>query len=341
MSDSTAPIREWDGPLDAAGFARMREAGVPTVMRGLVADWPAVAAARTGDRAIADYLIRQGGGAAVSAIAAAPEEKGRFFYTPDLTQLNFVRGRGRLDAFLNDLLRAADHGDPPAMAVQSEHIREIMPAFAQENRLDILPGVDPRIWIGNRIRVAAHYDVKENVACCVAGRRRFTLFPPDQLRNLYPGPLELTPAGTPVSLVDLENPDFKTHPRFAEALPHAQQATLEPGDALFIPYCWWHGVQSLEPVSILVNYWWTEGVPQGNGGHYDALLHAILAFKHLPPAQKAVWQDMLDYFVFAEDGGSKHLPAHAKGVLGPASPQLFDTMRAMIRGALGGPGAPR
>ncbi len=85
--------------------------------------------------------------------------------------------------------------DVPAMAVQSEDIAELLPQFAAENRLALVRGVRPRIWIGNRIRVAPHYDLKENVACCVAGRRRFTLFPPDQLANLYPGPFELTPGG--------------------------------------------------------------------------------------------------------------------------------------------------
>src|SRR3546814_19620038 len=84
----------------------------------------------------------------------------------------------------------------------------------------------------NRIRVAPHYDLMENVACCVAGRRRFTLFPPDQLANLYPGPFELTPAGTPVSMVDPFAPDLDRYPRFAEAGTHARGATLEPGEAL-------------------------------------------------------------------------------------------------------------
>ena len=125
--------------------------------------------------------------------------------------------------------------------------------------------MSPRIWIGNRIRVAPHYDVKENVAVCVAGRRRFTLFPPGQIANLYPGPLEQTPAGTPVSMVDQHAPDLERYPRYAEAWTTAQQATLEPGDAIYIPYCWWHGVESLEPVSILVNYWWNEGMTRRRG----------------------------------------------------------------------------
>ena len=327
---------EVEGRIDAQRFAAIREAARPLVLRGLVSPWPLVAAAREGEEALVAYLTREPPLRSVRAIVAPPGERGRFFYNREVTGFNFHAGQGRLDVFLNDLLRARDVPDPPAMAVQSEEIAALLPRVADENRLDLLPGVPARIWIGNRIRVAPHYDVKQNVACCIAGRRRFTLFPPEQIANLYPGPFELTPAGTPVSMVDVAEPDLQAYPRFAEAWRAALQATLEPGDAIYIPYCWWHGVESLDPVSVLVNYWWTEGLPEGVGGGYDALLHALLAFRHLPPAQREVWRTMLDYYVFERAGDpAAHLPPQAKGVLGPADPRLFARMRAIIRGALG------
>ena len=330
------PVREIEGEIGRDRFEEIRLAGLPTVLRGAVSDWPLVVAANEGSRVTADYLLREAPRRPVTAIAAAPSEKGRFFYNSDLTRLNFMRASGRLETFLSDLLAAAELAEPPALAVQSEDIVSLLPHVAVENPLHFLPDVAPRIWIGNRIRVAPHYDTKENVACCAAGRRRFTLFPPGQIANLYPGPFELTPAGTPVSMVDLAKPDLAAHPRFAEAWQSATQAELAPGDAIYIPYGWWHGVESLDPVSILVNYWWAPGQPDGIGSPYDGLAHAILAFKHLPPDQRAVWRTMLDYYVFESSGDpAAHLPDHAKGILAPPSPGLFAKMRALIRQAMG------
>lgn len=330
-----APLNEIEGPVDAERLASIRAAGRPAVLRGLVRDWPLVTEAQRGDEAFVAYLTREPATQTVRAIMAPPAAGGRFFYNGDLTGFNFQSGQGRLDVLLRDLLTAARVADPPAMAVQSEDLAALLPRVAQENRLALLPEVRARIWLGNRIQVAPHYDVKENIACCVAGRRQFTLFPPGQIANLYPGPFELTPAGTPVSMVDPLAPDLEAYPRFAEAWSAARQTTLEPGDAIYIPYLWWHGVQSLDPLNVLVNYWWAEGAPEGVGGAYDALLHALLSFRHLPPDQRDAWRTMLDYYVFERWADpAAHLPASAKGVLGSPSPALFAQMRAIIRAAL-------
>lgn len=326
-----APVAE-AGPVDHARFhAEIRPARRPVVMRGLTAGWPGVAAARQGDRAIAEYLLGFGPTRMVGGIMLPPEAEGRFFYNAELTGMNFTAHEGRLNAFLAELLRLVEDPRPRGVAVQSERIAELLPGFVEANPMPLVPGVAPRIWIGNRIRVAPHYDLMENVGVCLAGRRRFTVFPPEQLPNLYPGPFEITPAGTPVSMVDPAAPDLARYPRFAEAWAQAQQVTLEPGDALYLPYAWWHGVEALEPVSILVNYWWN-GAPEANGSGYDALLHAMLAYRHLPEDQRAVWRMMFEHYIFGNADPAEHLPAHARGIMGPASPQLFGRMRELLKG---------
>jgi hypothetical protein len=329
------PIAEYRD-VDRARFSEeIRPLGQPAVLRGLAADWPAVAAGRESAAALADYLKRFAVAREVPVLIGSPEIEGRFFYREGLRALNFSRGAAPLPAFLDRLLTVAGADRPEALAVQSEPVTELLPGFREDNDIDLLdPPAVPRAWLGNAVRVAAHYDVKENIGIVVAGRRRFTLFPPEQLANLYPGPFELTPAGTPVSLVDPANPDLEAFPRFAEALAHGRSAELGPGDAIYIPYHWWHAVDSLEPVNLFVNYWWNPAMP-GLGAPYDALLHAFLAFRHLPPEQRAAWRLMFDHYIFCTAGDpAAHIPAGARGVMGKPTPEQLRAMRAMLKQAL-------
>jgi len=327
------PIAEYEGVDRARFLDEIRPAGRPAVLRGLGAGWPAVAAANASDEAAVDYLLGFRPVRDVAAIVGPPEIGGRFFYRDDMRALNFGRGRAPLGDVLGRLLRDRGGPAPHAMAVQSEVLPELLPGFAEANTIPLLPRASaPRIWIGNAIQVAPHYDLKENIGVVVAGRRRFTLFPPEQMANLYPGPLELTPAGTPVSMVQLAAPDLDRYPGFAEAMETAQAATLNPGDAIYIPFHWWHGVDSLDAFNIFVNYWWNEA-PEGLGNPYDALMHCLFAIRHLPEEQRRVWRHVFDRYVFATEGDPvAHLPPHAKGVLGPdPDPALLARMRATLK----------
>jgi hypothetical protein len=326
------PVREYEG-VDLRRFLEeIRPAGQPAVLRGLAAGWPAVQAAKRSAEEYCDYLLSFRPSRDVAVILGAPEIEGRFFYGADYQSLNFTRGRISLDAFLERLLRDRAEQRPFAMAVQSEPIPELLAGFIETNRIELLPAtVIPRIWIGNRIIVAPHYDLKENIGVAVAGRRRFTLFPPDQLPNLYIGPLEVTPAGTPVSLVDIHAPDLDRFPRYAEAAGAAQSAILEEGDAIYIPYHWWHGVDSLSEVSTLVNYWWNDA-PPGLGNPYDALIFSLYAFRGLPAEQRDVWRLMFDNLVFCANGDPlSYLPPAARGVLGELGPEQLGRMRATLK----------
>ncbi len=327
-----APIREFTG-VDRRMFeSEIRPLGRPAVLRGLGAGWPAVRAAHESAETVAAYLLGFRPSRPVGALVGAPEIAGRFFYAPDFKGLNFTVGKLPLEAFMARLLRDRDEPAPFAIAVQSEVIPELLPGFTAANPMPLLDAtVAPRIWIGNRIRVAPHYDLMENIGIVVAGRRRFTLFPPEQLPNLYIGPLELTPAGTPVSMVELAHPDLERYPRYAEAAKVAQSAVLEEGDGIYIPFHWWHAVDSLETVNAFVNYWWN-GADPSLGSGYDALLHALYAIRTLPPEQRDVWRMVFDHFVFLKEGDPvAHLPEGAKGVLGPAGPEQLGRMRATLQ----------
>ena len=306
-------------------------AAQPVLMKNFVAHWPAVQAGRASPEAMVDYVKRFDAGRPVETIEGAPDIAGRYFYNDDLTGLNFDRAPAVISQSLDRILSQRGEPRPSSVYIQSAPMHANLPGFAEANPVGVLPPViEPRIWMGNRLTVQTHFDLSENIACVVAGRRRFTLFPPEQTPNLYVGPFELTLAGPPVSLVRLENPDLETYPRFAEALKHAQSATLDPGDALFIPYFWWHHVQSLEDFNVLVNYWWND-TSRDLASPFEALRHAIVAFRDMPAHQQKAWKMMIDQYVFQETGDPvAHLPEHSKGALGPHSPDARKQLKAKL-----------
>ncbi len=313
-----APIRELTGSLaEATSDARLRDTR-PWVQRGLVAHWPMAQAGRRSTADAMAYLRSTWRGEVVGMLLAPPQAQGRFFYDDTLTGMNFSREKAPLDVVLDALAQVADVPEPPALYVGSTTVDTCLPAFRADNDLP-LGGRDPlvSIWLGNRSRIAAHFDLPDNLACVVAGRRRFTLFPPEQVANLYIGPLDVTPAGQAVSLVDFANPDFARFPRFAQALEHAQVVELEPGDAVFIPSMWWHHVESLTPFNVLVNYWWRQS-PDYMDSPIGALMAALLTMRDLPPAQREVWRGLFDHYVFRADATTAaHIPPHARSALAP------------------------
>jgi hypothetical protein len=327
-------IREFS-TLDSDAIRRdVLEDKRPAVLRGLVGDWPAVKQAQDSPAALVRYLKGFDSGKPVDALLAAPEIDGQIFYNDAMTGFNFLRNRLPLAAVAEQVLRYAAFPKSPAVAAQSALIRDCLPGFSDENRVGIVDAtVLPRIWLGNRITTPAHVDEWNNIGCVVAGRRRFTLFPPEQVANLYIGPLDFAPTGAPMSLVPLRHPDFERYPKFRMALAAAQTAELAPGDAIFIPPLWWHHVESLEPFNVLVNYWWHES--QGDGAladsAFDALLHGMLSIRALPPATRRAWRAFFEQYVFGDEAGAlEHIPPDRRGILG----QLSSEQRAGLRAHL-------
>ena len=310
------PIPELRG-VDRARFEReILPAAQPVVLRGLVAGWPAANLGGESPAAVCRFLIGLDNGTPVDAIMLAPEEKGRIFYNAAFDGFNFLRNKLPLARIIEQVARYSQFEHAPAVAAQSALIRTCLPGFTDAHAMPLLDAVvEPRIWLGTAITVPAHCDETDNIACVVAGRRRFTLFPPGQIANLYIGPLDFAPTGTPISLVDFAAPDFARFPKFREACAHALVAELGPGDAIFIPALWWHHVQSLQACNILVNYWWNG--PARASDHRDCLLHALLTLRRLPATQRAAWAQIFQHYVFGDtDAAAAHIPAPRRGVLG-------------------------
>ncbi len=213
----------------------------------------------------------------------------------------------------------------------STTIDTCLPGLRADNDLGF-GGYSPlaSIWIGNRARISAHHDLPDNLACVAVGHRRFTLFPPDEVANLYIGPMDFTPAGQPISLVDFAQPDFARFPKFADALRRAQVAELGPGDAIFIPSLWWHHIESLDPLNTLVNYWWRQS-PSYMDTPVNALLHAIMTVRDLPAEQRKACEALFQHYVFdASEETAAHIPANARKVLAPMTEESVRELRAYL-----------
>jgi Cupin-like domain len=283
-------------------------AGVPVVLKGLVSDWPVVAAAAESHDALGSYLKQLDSGVAVETFVGKPEMQGRYFYNADLTGFNFEKGATSLSNIIDQLLRMVDA--PPRMMIYagSAPTGEAAPDFASDNPMALLnPAIEPRLWLGNTSRVAAHYDNSRNIACCVAGTRRFTVFPPDQIGNLYLGPLDFTMAGPPASMVDFHAADYDRYPRFRDAEKAGLIAELEPGDAIYIPSLWWHHVEADGPFNLLVNYWWKAA---NSGSVFESVMLALVDLRDQPAPEKEAWRAYFEHFVFGKDASAvaHHLP---------------------------------
>jgi len=303
----------------------------PVVLRGLVASWPCVRAGLESSQAAAAYIRRFYRDATVNALLGAPDIGGRFFYNDDLTGFNFRPAMLKLDTVLDEIARHQQAEKPPAIYVGSTTVDTCLPGFRDENDLN-LGDRQPLIsvWIGNRTRIAAHHDLPDNLACVAVGHRRFTLFPPEELDNLYIGPLDFTPAGQAISLVDFARPDFAQFPKFADALQRAQVAELGPGDAIFIPSMWWHHIESLDSLNVLVNYWWRQS-PAYMDSPMNALMLAIMSVRDLPAEQRKAWENLFRHYVFEADAGTTaHIPEKSRRVLAPLNAEAARELRARL-----------
>ena len=325
------------GAIDPAQFAALSAKGEPFVMRGLAEGWPLVAAGRQSPEAALASLAAFENGQPIEAMIALPEVAGRFFYGANVRGFNFIRQKASFADLGRKLLELVPDDEPIAVYAGANETRSFFPGFDAANPLPhaaMQRDAKSRVWLCNRAEVATHFDLSDNIAVVALGRRRFTLFPPWEVGNLYVGPLDHTLAGQPISMVDPLRPDLAAYPRFAAALDAALTAELEPGDAIFIPTLWWHHVQALDPVNVLVNYWYND---VARGGPFLAFIHALWAIRDLPPEQRAGWKAWFDHYIFDDDAAAAadHLPEAARRVEGPPGPQRSEMIRRFLLTVLG------
>lgn len=333
-------VVEHDGAAgwDSAAFVRdVAQACRPVVVRGLGRDWPSARAAGHSWRALSDYLLGFDAGQKAQAFIGPPAIAGRYDYGDGPDGFNFDRQFLTVGQALDRIDQAA--GDPGLASVYMGSLPadDYFPGFDRDHPIPFLPpGARPRLWLGNASRVACHYDTYDNLACAVAGRRRFTLYPPEAIANLYVGPIDHTMAGQPVALAAGTSPGQPGFERFEAVRERALVVELAPGDALYLPKLWWHQVEALDARNLLVNYWW-DGFAAGPDAPLATMMLAMIAIAERPPAERQAWRAFFDHYVFRPNGHPlEHLPSSRRGILGPLADGNYGKIRASVMRLLRG-----
>ncbi|MGH8253321.1 MAG: cupin-like domain-containing protein [Steroidobacteraceae bacterium] len=316
-------VREWKH-IDRKRFEEeIVPLNRPAVIRGLVNHWPAVNAARESPQALAEFVRPFSKEQPVTVLHADAGMRGRFFYDDALQGLNFKNELMTIGGLLTRLLQGMTAVQGPALYAGAVPVVEHLPKFGASHSLEMLDSAIPcrtALWIGNRTRAAAHFDESSNVICVIGGRRRYTLFSPEQIRNLYFGPLDRTPAGVPISMVDFARPDYQRFPRFRTALENAEVAELNPGDALYMPTHWVHQGESLDSFGLMMNFWWQASALRVLSPYFT-LMHSLITMRGLTPVERAAWRAVFDVYVFNSDcDPAQHLPEASRGILNPLTP---------------------
>ncbi len=312
----------------------------PIILKGLVKDWPLVKAGQQSANHIMEELEQHYSKRPMLVYKAPAEIKARFGYNKTCTGFNFTSNRSTIPEVFDAIRSQLTQVEHDYLYINSLRFDEGFPKLNQANQLvfDHPEFIDNqpvgKIWLGTESVAAAHYDQPKNIACCVAGKRRFTLFPPEQIENLYPGPLSPTPGGQVVTLADLSTPDFTRFPRLKNALKNAYVADLQPGDGLYYPSMWWHEVEAFDRFNAMVNFWWMEAKPY-LASPMDALMHAMMSVRDRSIKEKAAWKALFDYYIFGDSEKVRaHLPPESHGVLANLDENQARRLGAMLRNNL-------
>jgi len=229
-------------PPSAAAFeSDFVKASRPVILRGAIADWPAMTKwsldyfkKAFGDRELP--VVREKDGVPYDAGSGLHYERIRFGDYCDL-----IADDEPHDLFITVRV--------------DEQLPELFGDIRQPVYTTDTPWARSRFWMNAPdTKGPLHRDLPENLYAQIVGRKQFLLLDRRHTRMVYRHPFY---SGVPnYSPVDAENPDLARFPRFRGA--PLLRAVVEPGDLLFIPSLWWHQAHSLS-TTMSINLWWLRG----------------------------------------------------------------------------------
>lgn len=211
----------------------------PVVIRNAINEWPAL------EKWNPEFFAREFGDTEVRPSVGLPDTEVPYF-SRDVDH----RKPMTMKAFVERM----DSGD--RCYLDQASLLHYFEALGKDFDFDTLNAKDIKavsIWIGARTRSGLHYDMADNFFVQLYGSKKAILAAPEEARSLH-----LFKDQHTKSQVAPQSPDLKAHPKFNNAT--VWEATLDPGDVMFIPKAWWHYLASKDR-SVSLNCWF--GVPLG------------------------------------------------------------------------------
>jgi hypothetical protein len=229
-------------PVDRVSSTEPLHAGRPVVLSGALA----------GSDAVRDWSIarlRAEHGDAEVGVRVSDENAPQLFAGDPQRAFRFERMP------LADVIDGFGRAGAPKRYVQLCDLRRTLPRLAERlptpSQAGALYAEGPYAWIcGGGTVNPLHFDFNEALIGQIAGEKRFLLFPPTDSAKIA-GRVERAVFRT--TSLDFQNPDRARFPRLGAA--QGYEATVVPGDVLYVPCGWWHAMVAPDP-SISVTWWW-------------------------------------------------------------------------------------